>query len=104
MAAADDRKATETQAFFVGEVIGITDWFVITGGTNPRQVRAIVENVEARLRRDFGIKPVRIEGMDTLQWVLMDFGALVVHVFGAEARSYYNLERLWSDVPRLASA
>jgi len=99
IAAAEDRKAENTQAFFVGEVIGITDWFIITSGTNPRQVRAIVENIEAELTKQMDIKPVAIEGLDSLGWVLMDFGGIVVHVFHDEIRDYYNLERLWSDVP-----
>ena len=97
--AAEDRKAENTTAFFVGDVMGITDWFVVTSGSNPRQVRAIVENIEAELTRS-GVKPLRVEGLDSLTWVLMDFGGFVVHVFHAETRSYYNLERLWSDVPR----
>lgn len=98
--AADDRKAEDTLAFFVGEVLGITDWFIITSGSNPRQVRAIVDNIEAELTAGPGVKPVRVEGLDTLSWVLMDFGGFVVHVFHADARAYYHLERLWSDVPR----
>ncbi len=98
--AAEDRKAEDTQAFFVGEVMGITDWFIVTSGTNPRQVRAIVENIEGELTDQLGIKPLRIEGLDSLAWVLMDFGGFVVHVFHHESREYYNLERLWSDVPR----
>ncbi|MFW2383473.1 MAG: ribosome silencing factor [Acidimicrobiales bacterium] len=98
--AAEDRKAVDTQAFFVGEVMGITDWFVVTSGSNPRQVRAIVENIESELTARYSIKPIRVEGLDSLAWVLMDFGGFVVHVFHQEARDYYKLERLWSDVPR----
>ena len=85
----------------MGEVLAITDWFVVTAGGNPRQVRAIVEEVEEQLTKAGGPKPVRIEGKDTLNWVLMDFGGFVVHVFSEDAREYYDLERLWSDVPRL---
>ncbi len=80
--------------------MGITDFFVVTSGSNPRQVRAIAENIERELRAMAGIKPIRIEGLDSLSWVLMDFGGFVVHVFDQVARDYYNLERLWSDVPR----
>jgi ribosome-associated protein len=98
--AAADRKAENTQTFFVGEVMGITDWFVVTSGSNPRQVRAIVENIERELKAQTGIKPIRIEGLDSLSWVLMDFGGFVAHVFDQVSRDYYNLERLWSDVPR----
>ncbi len=100
--AAEDKLGRDTDAFFVGEVLAITDWFVVSAGGNPRQVRAIVEEVEEQLTRAGGPKPVRIEGKDTLEWVLMDYGAFVVHVFSDEAREYYDLERLWSDVPRLS--
>jgi ribosome-associated protein len=84
--------------------MAITDWFVITSGRNNRQVRAIVEAVEEALTRAGGPKPVRIEGRDTLSWVLMDYGFFVVHVFTEESREYYDLERLWRDVPRLDRA
>lgn len=99
--AADDKLGQETEAFFVGGILAITDWFVITSGRNSRQVRAIVEGVEEALGKAGGPKPIRIEGRDTLSWVLMDYGIFVVHVFTEEARQYYDLERLWRDVPRL---
>lgn len=102
--AADDKLGQRTDAFFVGEIMAITDWFVITSGRNNRQVRAIVEAVEEALTKAGGPKPVRIEGRDTWTWVLMDFGSFVVHVFTEEAREYYDLERLWKDVPRLEAA
>lgn len=87
----------------MGGILGITDWFVVTAGGSGRQVRAIVDEVEEQLTKAGGPKPVRIEGKDTLNWVLMDYGAFVVHVFSEEARDYYDLERLWRDVPRLSS-
>lgn len=99
--AANEKLGRNTDAFFVGGILGITDWFVVTSGGNTRQVRAIVDEVEEQLTLAGGPKPIRIEGKDTLSWVLMDFGAFVVHVFTAEAREYYDLERLWNDVPRL---
>ncbi|MEM7340784.1 MAG: ribosome silencing factor [Actinomycetota bacterium] len=99
--AADDKLAQDTEAFYVGEIMGITDWFVVASGSNPRQVRAIVEEVEEQLTRANGPKPVRIEGKEGLEWVLMDYGAFIVHVFSVTARDYYDLERLWKDVPRL---
>ncbi len=100
--AAEDKLGQETEAFFVGEILGITDWFVISSGTNPRQVRAIVEEIEERVAKAGGPKPVRIEGLESLEWVLMDYGAFVIHVFSTDAREYYDLERLWKDVPRLS--
>lgn len=102
MTAADEKLGQRTEAFFVGEVLGITDWFVITSGRNPRQVRAIVEEVEEQLTLLGGPKPVAIEGLGELQWVLMDYGAFVVHVFDEESREYYELDRLWKDVHRMS--
>jgi len=99
--AADDKLAIDTLVIDVGDVLGITDHFVITSGQTGRQVRAIVEEVEEQLTLAGGPKPRRIEGLDTLDWVLMDYGAFVVHVFTAEARAYYSLERLWGDRPRV---
>ncbi|MDH3684511.1 MAG: ribosome silencing factor [Acidimicrobiia bacterium] len=100
--AADDKLGRDTEAFYVGGILGITDWFVVTSGNNPRQVRAIVDEIEEQLTVFGGLKPARIEGKDNLSWVLMDYGAFVVHVFSTEAREYYDLERLWKDVPRLS--
>ena len=84
----------------VGDLIAITDYFVISSGSNDRQVRAIAEEVERQVKGR-GVSPRAIEGLDDARWVLMDFGDFVVHVFNDEARSFYNLERLWSDAPRL---
>lgn len=99
--AAEDKLGQRTDAFFVGDILGITDWFVVTSASNSRQVRAIVDNIEEQLTLSGGPKPIRIEGKDGLNWVLMDYGAFVVHVFDDESRDYYDLERLWKDVPRL---
>jgi ribosome-associated protein len=79
----------------------VTDYFVITNGTNPRQVGAIVEGIEEDLKRAGGPSPIRIEGGDARQWVLMDYGSFVVHVFDTETRDFYSIERLWADCPRL---
>lgn len=97
--AADAKKGAETIVLAVGQVLTLTDHFVITHGANPRQVRTIVEEVERRVAEAGGPKPIRIEGLDDLSWVLMDYGEFVVHVFSEEARRYYELERLWADVP-----
>lgn len=85
---------------FVGDLISVTDAFVITNGTNPRQIRAIVESVEEEVKAAGGGGPLRIEGLDDASWVLMDFGDLVVHVFGPEERGFYALENLWADAER----
>jgi len=83
----------------VGAVLGITGHFVICSGRNPRQVKAITEEIERRVVEVGGPKPRQVEGLDTMQWVLMDYGDFVCHVFLDETRRYYDLERLWADVP-----
>jgi ribosome-associated protein len=86
----------------VGEVLAIVDRFVITSAGNTRQVATIAEEVEARIKQEGGGGPLRTEGFDDQRWVLLDYGDVVVHVFLQEVREYYDLERLWSDVPRQA--
>jgi ribosome-associated protein len=85
----------------VGAILAITDAFVITSGRNTRQVKTIAEEVEARLKADGEIKPLRVEGLGDSQWILLDYGDLVIHVFLDETREFYDLERLWSDAPRV---
>ena len=99
--AADDKLGRDTVVIEVGDILAITDFFVISGGGTARQVRAIADEVEEQLTLLNGPKPVRVEGRDDYRWVLMDFGAFVVHLLDEEARAFYDLERLWSDCPRL---
>jgi len=99
--AADSKQARNVVVLEVGEVLALCGWFVITSGSNDRQVKAICDEVERQLRDAGGPKPLRIEGLDDRQWVLMDYGDVVVHVFQQEQREFYDLERLWADVPRL---
>lgn len=84
----------------VHELLVITDIFVIASGGNRRQVQSLIDGVEEALRLD-GRKPLRREGEDDAQWVLLDYGDIVVHVFDNPTRDYYDLERLWGDAPRL---
>ena len=88
--AAASKTDEDTVVLDVGEVLSITGYFVISGGRNPRQVRTIAEEVARVVAAEAGLRPLRTEGFDTSRWVLLD-----------EARSYYELERLWSDVPRV---
>lgn len=97
--AADDKKALDVLVLEVGGVLGITDYFVIASGRNPRQVKAVVDEVERVLSERYGIKPRSIEGRDARRWVLMDYGDFLVHVLQVEERQYYSLERLYADVP-----
>jgi ribosome-associated protein len=84
----------------VGDVLAITSWFVVSSGRNPRQVKAIVEEVHAQVAERTGRKPLRIEGADSLEWVLIDYGDFVVHAFLDDVRKHYEIERLYQDVPR----
>ena len=99
--AAAAKLGADTLVLEVGQVLAITDVFVITSGANVRQVRTIADEVETKVRDDSGRSPLRSEGLDDARWVLIDYGDFVVHVFIDEARRYYDLERLWSDAPRL---
>jgi ribosome-associated protein len=95
------KNGERTLVLFVGPVLALTDAFVITSAPNTRQVRTIVEEVERAVKQSGGAGPTRIEGLDDARWVLMDFEDFVVHVFLSETRSFYELERLWTDVQRL---
>lgn len=97
--AASSKTLERTVVLDVGDLLVITDAFVITAGTNTRQVRTVAEEVEKQVRAAGGGSPMRVEGLNDLRWVLLDYGDFVVHVFDAETRDLYALERLWSDAP-----
>ena len=86
----------------MGAIIGITDVFVITSGSNIRQVRTIADEVERKLKEQGAEAPLQVEGLGDASWVLLDYGDFVVHIFLRETRAYYDLERLWGDAPRIA--
>ena len=98
--AAADKLASDVVVLDVSEQLVITDAFVIASAANERQVGAIVDNVEEKLRLE-GHKPVRREGAREGRWVLLDYVDVVVHVQHADERSFYGLERLWKDCPRI---
>ncbi|MAR53982.1 MAG: ribosome silencing factor [Acidimicrobiaceae bacterium] len=99
---AADLQATDLLALDVGDVLGITDWFLVASSSNTRQVRRVAEEVEVAVKGAGGDGPLRIEGMEDARWILLDFGMFVVHVFHDETRSFYDIERLWSDVPKIS--
>jgi ribosome-associated protein len=99
--AADDKKADHTLVLFVGDVLAITEYFVITSASNRRLVKSVVDAVEERVRLRCGVTPVRREGLGEQLWVLLDYGDVVVHVFADETRMYYEIERLYRDVPTI---
>ena len=100
-AAAEDKLASKIVALDVSEQLALTDIFVLASAPNDRQVSAIVDNIEDKLR-ELGVKPVRREGERNGRWVLIDFSDIVVHVQHEEERTYYQLERLWKDCPVVA--
>ena len=99
--AAADKLATDLLAFDVSEQLAITDAFLLARGANDRQVKAIVDEIEDKLR-EIGSKPIRREGERDGRWVLIDYGEIVVHVQHSEERQFYALERLWRDCPIIA--
>jgi ribosome-associated protein len=99
-AAAADKLATDIVLIDVSERLAITDVFLIVTGSNERQVEAIVDAIEAKLR-EVGVKPLRREGRRDDRWVLLDYSEFVVHVQHAEERAFYALERLWRDCPTI---
>ena len=100
VAAAADKLAVDVVVLDVSEQLVITDCFVLASAPNERQVQAIVDEVEEKLR-ERGAKPTRREGAREGRWVLLDFTDIVVHVQHAEERSFYGLDRLWKDCPRI---
>ena len=99
--AASDKLASDIVAFDVSEQLVITDAFLVCSAPNDRQVKAIVDEVEERLRH-VGAKPVRREGERDGRWVLIDYADIVVHVQHEDERAFYALERLWKDCPVIA--
>jgi ribosome-associated protein len=99
--AASSKKADDILVLEVGDIISITDYFVIASASNPRLVRTIVDEVERTMKEEASITPRGTEGLDDASWVLLDYGDIVVHVFLDETRAYYDLDRLWADAPRV---
>lgn len=102
--AADAKLGESTVVLGVGDLLGVTDAFVVTSGRNSRQVRTIAEEVELRVKEHSGRSPWAVEGRHELRWVLLDYGDFLVHVFHEDDRRYYDLERLWGDAERVAWA
>jgi len=100
IAAAEDKKAHDLIVLDLRKAAGFTDYFVICSGTNPRQVRAIADNVMEALREGGG-KPAHVEGYERSDWILLDYFDFIVHIFAPETRVFYGLERLWGSAERV---
>jgi len=96
---AASRTDAPTVVLDVGDVLSVCGWFVITSASNSRLVRAIAEEIVVQVTEAGGPRPLRVEGLDVARWVLLDYGDFVAHVFLQEERDFYDLERLWRDVP-----
>ena len=94
--ALEDKKAEDIKVIDISEVSVIADYFIIAGGTNRSQIQALADNVDEKLGRA-GHPSKQVEGYDTANWILMDFGDVIVHVFDKENRLLYDLERIWRD-------
>ena len=98
---ADAHHATDVVILHVGDVLALTEYFVIAGASNKRLVGAVVEEVEAQLKVLADRAPIRVEGVRENQWVLIDYGDVIVHVFLGEIRDFYEIERLYTDLPKI---
>lgn len=94
--ALDDKKGVNIKVIDISEISIIADYFIIAGGNNENQVKAMADNVEEELHKT-GINPNNIEGYTAANWILMDFGDIIVHVFNEDDRLFYDLERIWRD-------
>jgi ribosome-associated protein len=99
---AADVKAIDLVELDLRDVLGYTDYFVISSGNTDRQTKAIHDRIHEGLKKDHGILPRRVEGLAEGRWILMDYLDVVVHVFTPEAREFYRLEQLWGEAPRRA--
>jgi ribosome-associated protein len=102
IAACQDKKAEQITILELDKDSGaFTDYFLVCSGSNPRQVQAISDEVEFRLKKKLGLYPHQIEGYKQAEWILIDYTDFVVHVFAEKARKFYDLERLWKSAKRM---
>jgi ribosome-associated protein len=98
---AGEKKAFDLVALDLREIASFTEFFIVASGANQRQVQAIADEIEEQLKKQSNSRPVRTEGYTTAEWVLMDYGDFIVHIFEKNAREFYDLERLWRDARRV---
>ncbi len=101
---AGEKLAEDVVALKVRDLSSIADYFIIMTATSVPHLKALVGHLEDEVREKFQVRPLAVDGEPASDWVLIDFGSVLVHVMGEEARRKYELERLWSDAPRLAIA
>jgi ribosome-associated protein len=99
--AAEEKIGVDTVVLDLRELVDSFDALVVTSGRNDRQVRAIADEVERLVELALDVKPIHVEGLSDAEWVAMDYGDVIVHIFDENAREYYDLEHLWSAAPAL---
>ncbi len=99
---AADKKGFDMVVLDLREIASFTEFFIIASGANQRQVQAIADEINERLKNDLRTKAIRIEGYRSAEWVLLDYGDFVVHIFDKDAREMYDLTRLWGDAKRVS--
>jgi len=99
VAAAEEKVASDTVVLDLRDLVDSFDALVVTSGRNDRQVRAIADEIERRVGESLGVKPRGVEGLAGGEWVALDYGDVIVHVFDESAREYYDLEHLWNAAP-----
>lgn len=102
MRAAESKKATDIKVLDLSGITSFADYFVICTGANQRQIQAISDEVGIELKQQAGELPISLEGYQQAEWVLADYGDLLVHIFSPKARAYYDLERLWRAAKAVA--
>jgi ribosome-associated protein len=96
-----EKKGENIVGLDLRDIASFTEYFVIASGTNQRQVQAIADEINEQLKKQLGSRPVRIEGYNSAEWVLLDYGDFIVHIFNGEARDFYDLARLWRDARKV---
>lgn len=98
---AEEKKAADTVVLDLRGITSFTEYFIITSGSNQRQVQAIADEILEQLKKQLRSKVIRVEGYNSAEWVLLDYGDFVVHIFNEKSRGFYDLERLWRDAKRV---
>jgi ribosome-associated protein len=98
---ASEKKALNPVVLDIREIASFAEFFVIVNGTNQRQVQAISDEISEQLKKQLKTRAVRIEGYKTAEWILMDYGDFIVHIFEPKSREFYDLERLWRDAKKV---
>ena len=93
----DERHAQDIVRISISEKSSLADYFLVCHGDSTVQVKAIADELSSRLQEEFDLEPLSVEGMDNREWILLDYGDFIVHVFNKQAREYYALEKLWSS-------